>query len=183
MKLDWFKKRPVFWVVAGASVIAFLILLSALSGWIVEWLWMRQLDYGNIFWRLLSVKWALFGLAFLGVFLYLWINLRFAVRSGSVFQGDAVKISSAMARVIPVFLSLFVALIFARIFYGEWDTYLRFLWGGGFGESDPIYGLDIGFYLFRLPFYELIQGGLLGLSPDRPGHPLVSIRIFRSASG
>ncbi len=163
MKLDWFKKRPVFWVAAGASVIAFFILLSGLSGWIVEWLWMRQLDYGNIFWRLLSIKWTLFGLAFLGVFIYLWVNLRFAVRSGSVFQGDAVKISSAMTRVIPVLLSLFVALIFARIFYGEWDKYLRFLWGGGFGETDPIYGLDIGFYLFRLPFYELIQGGLLGL--------------------
>ena len=161
MKLDFSKRRSVFWIAGAASIIALFILLSGLSGWIVEWLWMRQLEYENIFWRILSIKWALFGLAFSGVFVFLWVNLRFVVRSGSLFQG---KVSPAATKAIPLSLSLFFSLIFARIFYGQWDTYLRFFWGGAFGEPDPVYGLDIGFYLFRLPFYELIQGGLLGLS-------------------
>jgi uncharacterized membrane protein (UPF0182 family) len=55
-------------------------------------------------------------------------------------------------------------LVFALIYYPEWDTYLRFGWGGTFGETDPIFNKDIGFYLFRLPFYELIQNGLTGLA-------------------
>ena len=45
-----------------------------------------------------------------------------------------------------------------------WDTYLRFRWGGTFGFSDPIFGADVGFYMFRLPFYEMIQNGLTGLT-------------------
>ncbi|MEJ2588052.1 MAG: UPF0182 family protein [Deltaproteobacteria bacterium] len=164
MKPDWFKKRPLFWVGTVASVIVFFILLSALSGWAVKWLWMRQMGYDPIFWRLLSIQWILFGLTFSGVFLYLWVNLRFALKSDSAPEGNAVRISSKMAKAVAVFLSLFVALIFARVFYGKWDTYLRFFWGGGFGQTDPIYGRDVGFYLFCLPFYELIQNGLLALT-------------------
>jgi uncharacterized membrane protein (UPF0182 family) len=56
------------------------------------------------------------------------------------------------------------ALIFALIFYAQWDTYLRFRYGGSFGLSDPLFGVDAGFYLFRLPFYELLQSSLTALA-------------------
>ena len=35
---------------------------------------------------------------------------------------------------------------------------------GIFGQADPIFGKDIGFYLFRLPFYELLRNSLAGLT-------------------
>jgi hypothetical protein len=50
------------------------------------------------------------------------------------------------------------------IFYAQWDTYLRFRYGGSFGLSDPLFGADAGFYLFRLPFYELLQSSLTALA-------------------
>lgn len=34
------------------------------------------------------------------------------------------------------------ALIFALIFYAQWDTYLSFRYGGSFGLSDPLFGVD-----------------------------------------
>jgi uncharacterized membrane protein (UPF0182 family) len=48
--------------------------------------------------------------------------------------------------------------MFAIGFYTQWDTYLRFRHGGSYGFSDPIFGIDLGFYIFRLPFWELLQG-------------------------
>ena len=59
-----------------------------------------------------------------------------------------------------VVISAGVALFFAAGFYSEWDTYLRFRYGGSFGVSDPLFGVDVGFYLFHLPFYVMLQTSL-----------------------
>ena len=60
--------------------------------------------------------------------------------------------------------SLFVALFFAFGASAQWDTYLRFRYGGAFGITDPLLGVDLGFYFFHLPFYELLQGSLTVLA-------------------
>jgi uncharacterized membrane protein (UPF0182 family) len=57
-----------------------------------------------------------------------------------------------------------MAAFFALGFYAQWDTYLRFKYGGSFGFSDPIFGVDLGFYLFRLPFYQLLQSSIVPLT-------------------
>ncbi len=61
-----------------AAAIIFLVFLFVTSGLFQQGLWMRQVGYLNIFWELLSVKWSLWALSFLVVFLYSWINFRFA---------------------------------------------------------------------------------------------------------
>jgi uncharacterized membrane protein (UPF0182 family) len=159
-----------------AAAILALIILSVLSGLIQQWLWMRQLGYQIIFWRLLTVKWSLFGLAFLIVWLYLWSNFRMTARITSALHGvidgrevqiytqNDMYLSSRMLQTSGLIIAVIVALIFALSLQPAWDTYLRFRWGGAVGLSDPIFGKDIGFYLFRLPFYELIQNSLMILA-------------------
>jgi uncharacterized membrane protein (UPF0182 family) len=123
------------------------------------------------------VRWELFALAFVVALLYLWINLRLAARNGATFRADTLRSESTVAaklgiQIAPVVLKLATAavaavaaaLIFAFIFYAQWDTYLRFRYGGSFGLSDPLFGVDAGFYLFRLPFYELLQNSLTALT-------------------
>jgi uncharacterized protein len=39
-----------------------------------------------------------------------------------------------------------------------------FRYGGSFGIADPLFGVDLGFYVFRLPFYELLQGSITVLT-------------------
>ena len=78
-----------------AAVIILLVFLIVTSGLIQQWLWMRQVGYLNIFWRLLSIKWSLVGLSFLVVFLYTWINFRFAAKTTAAFpramDGDTTR--------------------------------------------------------------------------------------------
>ena len=172
------KKSPIrtkaFWYLLVAAVIAAIIIISLISGKIVEWLWMGQLGFQTVFWKLLSVKLTLFALAFAIVFLYSWINLRVAFRNhphdgrrsqvGIVYSNGGSPVPPVYGTVVPIVCSFFLALIFGLIYYYQWDTYLRFRWGGPFGLTDPIFGRDIGFYLFRYPFYKMIQNGLVGLS-------------------
>ena len=135
----------------------------------------------GIFWTLLSVKWGIFGVTLFVSILYLWINLRFAARNidvseGSSFFSKAIRHPADTSRTINIDVSskllvsaidagiVIFSLVFALSVSGQWDTYLRFRYGGLFGVADPLFGIDLGFYLFRLPFYELLQGSITVLT-------------------
>ena len=45
----------------------------------------------------------------------------------------------------------------------EWPNILLYLKGGAFGQTDALFGNDIGFYVFEMPFYLLLRGWLMGL--------------------
>jgi uncharacterized membrane protein (UPF0182 family) len=166
--------RPLKIFILAAVVL--IILLAVVSGSIQKALWMRQLGYTGVFWTLLSVRWELFCVAFVVALLYLGINLRLAARNGATFRAGTLTSGSTVAaklglEISPAVLKLATAagaaaaaLIFAFIFYGQWDTYLRFRYGGSFGLSDPLSRVDLGLCLFRQPFYELLQGSLTGLA-------------------
>ena len=163
-------------------VIAAIVGLTVITGLIQKWLWMRQLHYLGVFWTLLSVQWAMFGVAFLCAFGFLWVNFRYAAttihalhRGNQLDRVAFVDAQSSLRKVNfdlnPKLLALVigvaaaaVSLLFALGLSSQWDTYLRFRYGGSFGFLDPLFRIDIGFYLFRLPFYELLQSAFVLLT-------------------
>jgi hypothetical protein len=175
-------------IVGAFSVIAMLAFIPSL---IQKWLWMRQLGYASVFWTLLSVRWGLFGAALVVASLYVWMNLRLAARNGATFRAGnltsdstvaarlGIQISPTILKVAFGMLAAFTALLFALNFYAQWDTYLRFRYGGSFGLSDPLFGADVAFYVFRLPFYELVQSSLTELAMVT----LVAVLVFYAYFG
>jgi uncharacterized membrane protein (UPF0182 family) len=170
--------RPII-----VAVILLVAVLVGVSGYLEKWLWMRQLDYTGIFWTLLSVQCVMFCSAFVVAFLFLWFNLRQAAKNSAAFSRDgqawrldlrrnsllsradtdtqpSIELSPRLLKAAIVLISAGVALFFALGFFAEWDTYLRFRYGGSFGVSDPLFGVDVGFYVFHLPFYVLLQSSL-----------------------
>jgi len=174
------------WLGLLIAFAAVLIVLATLPGYVQKWLWMQQLGYAGIFWTLLSVKWAMFCVTFAFGFLFLWINLRQALKSSAAFHGDlqtgpwaaepalwseagagaraGIALSPGILKLTNAAVSAFVALFLAMGAYTQWDTFLRFRYGGSFGVTDPLFGVDVGFYVFRLPFYELLQTNLMLLT-------------------
>ncbi len=75
-------RRPLGLLIIGA--ISVIGILAIVPNWIQKWLWMRQVGYSRVFWTLFSVRWELFGAAFVIALLYVWINLRFAAKTGAV---------------------------------------------------------------------------------------------------
>lgn len=165
------------WFVAIAAI----VLLTVLAGMIQKWLWMRQLHYAGIFWTLLSVQWIMFAIAFACAFAFLWFNFRFAANAvralyrnnplDRVTFVDAPRIPGKIdidihSRIVSWLIAAataFISLLFALGVSSQWDTYLRFRYGGHFGLLDPLFKTDVGFYVFRLPFYELLQGSFVYL--------------------
>jgi uncharacterized protein len=153
-----------------------LIVLAEVSGWIQDWLWMTQVGYIQVFWRILSIRFAFAGLAALIAFFYVWLNLHIALNAIFRLRGDTsegsivlytrqgIRLSAGWAKAAVLLAAAVAGLAFAMTYYFQWDAYLRFHWGGAFGQTDPVFGKDIGFYIFRLPFYEIIRNSLMALA-------------------
>ncbi|MEX0648033.1 MAG: UPF0182 family protein [Balneolaceae bacterium] len=165
-----------------------LIILSIFSSWIFEWMWMKELGYASVFWTLRSTQILLSVAAFIVSGLYLVFNfrhlakqLRFASLGGLQFQNLNINLSSEFQqkrlRQIFTLVGLGMALIFALSFFIRWDESLRFFWNISFGETDPLYGNDIGYYLFQFPFWDLIQSTLVSLAFLTTGI-LIAIYLF-----
>jgi uncharacterized membrane protein (UPF0182 family) len=164
------------------AAILVMIAVGMVTGYLEKWLWMGQLHYAGIFWTLFSVQWTMFAAAFLVVFVFLTLNLGEALRHSGILRGrntparstERARISAAelaeielspkLLRSAVVIVSLSIAWIAADAFFSQWDTYLRFRYGGSFGVADPLYGVDVGFYVFHLPFYRLLQSSLMLLT-------------------
>lgn len=153
-----------------------ITLLLVFSGGMVHLLteswWFESVGYSSVFW--LRVQWQL-GLG-LGVFaLYggvLWANYalaqrltrdrlyRFLSRYSDLTQREQLgKLLNLGVLGLIFILSLGVTLGAAT----GWQTVLQFLNPTDFDTVDPIFGRDIGFYIFQLPLWQALQGGLMGL--------------------
>ena len=163
-----------------------LVVLSTGVDWLVELLWFSQLGFDSVFWTYRLLKVGLFVAAFAVVFAYVWVNLRTlarhvdATRIIEAGRGALEQRMRALSSILPppaappradrslrlwiASLSALVAVAFAGAYYAQWDTLMRLVWAQPFGEADPIFGNDLGFYVFRVPFLEALQNGAVGLS-------------------
>lgn len=151
-----------------------LVLLSISSTWIFEWMWLDELGYSQIFWTLRGTQVILtigaFLLAaayFITNFRYLANQLKYVNLNATPLQGVNINFSSDFTnkRMKQFFTlaGLVIALLFAFSFYIRWDESLRFISGIEFGQVDPLFGNDIGFYMFDLPFLNVLQGSLVSI--------------------
>lgn len=167
--------RRLIWVPV-ILILLILLLLARLSTLLVDWLWLEELGYGIVFWRLLAIRTGLALGVWLAVFGYLWVNLRIGLGLLPVGQGEeggkVIQLHTGKRLALPrpwlrlgALLAAAVAALFpAAAAMGEWNTWMRFQWRRHFGAADPLYGNDLGFYLFQLPFWELLQNGLAGVA-------------------
>jgi uncharacterized protein len=170
--------------VTGVVIAACLIALSLASDFLVDLIWFSAVGYLDIFWTMFGSKVVLFFAVFMGSTVFLWVNgalaVRFAQRRGHLLpipfdQGPAAvwthtETLPELVRRLSVRLSwrlliAGVALVLgALIAAGEvrnWDLVLRFIHQVPYGQSDPLYGKDIGFYFFSLPAYVALKNWML----------------------
>ncbi|MDX9861817.1 MAG: UPF0182 family protein, partial [Rhodospirillales bacterium] len=84
-----FQRGPRVWFLV-AVMFLFLLVAIGLLGWTVEWLWMRERGYVEVFWRIRTTQVGLFLAALVPVFLYFWANavaVRRTVEEGRVGGG------------------------------------------------------------------------------------------------
>ena len=160
-------------------IAAFFIALWFAADFLVDWLWFSTVGYLNVFLTIFGTKVALFIAVFATSALFLWLNgalaHRLAKRKGYLppptapWGSNDQTLTAALQRLSPGlpwrFLIIASALALAALIalgeVGSWDIALRFIWQAPYGQSDPLYGKDIGFYLFSLPAYVAIKNWML----------------------
>src|SRR6266852_9537248 len=170
--------------VAVIVIVACLIALGLVSDFLVDWLWFSAVGYFDVFWTILGAKAVLFVAVFAVSTVALWVNgalaSRFARRLWPWLPA-AVGGRSASGRTLPETLSelfgpaysrlpwrfvvagvaVILGTLIAAVEAGNWDVALRFVYQAPYGLSDPLYGKDIGFYLFSLPAYVALKNWAL----------------------
>jgi uncharacterized protein len=173
------RRRIILLVVVGALIIL-AISLRFLSGLYADSLWYSSIGQHEVFSTVLATKIGLFLVFGLVFFLAMWGNLLLCNRLGPSelfldapedelvrrFQG-AVR---PYAGRLYALLSFVLALIAASAAIGRWQDYLLFSNSKSFGINDPLFGKDISFYVFRLPFLTFVVDWVLA--------SLVAIIIF-----
>ncbi len=150
-------------------IIGLLVILLLSFNWIVnvytDWLWFIELSYESVWIRQWAVRLAVFLIAFVIATAVLMINWlyarRRAIRDTSPFLPQFLSPSGIGWLITGV--ALFLAFTFASGAASQWEELLLFINRMPFEISDPIFNLDVGFYIFALPIYEFVQGWLLSL--------------------
>jgi uncharacterized membrane protein (UPF0182 family) len=183
-------RRSRILIVIGVLVLLLLITGSRLLNTYIDWLWFGEVGYRSVFSTELLTQIALFFLV--GVFVggVLAINLMIAFRTRPVFvpvsgaDDPLSRYRAAVTRRLRLFgigIPLIVGLIAGLSAKGDWQLIQLFLHGTSFGTTDPVFGKDMGFYAFTLPFVLWLKNwSALRSGPHAAGHP---DRAVRAAQG
>jgi uncharacterized membrane protein (UPF0182 family) len=161
-----------------------LIVTAGASGFVVDWAWFSTIGYVGVFWTILAAKAVLFIAVFVLSTLLFWVNgalaLRFASRRRSwlpaaldpgfatdrTSPGTPTELFAPASPMLPwrliiLAVALVAGLLIAIGETGKWDLILRFFYQTPYGQTDPLFDKDIGFYLFSLPVYIALKNSML----------------------
>lgn len=166
----WTRKRRGWGAALFIALIALLAILGQLVPFYTDWLWFQEVKLQQVFLKILQTRFLLallFGVPF---FLFLYGNLRLATRftitDVLIELEDRFGLPSRLV-IEPYFQrfllpgALLLAFFSALQASGEWEGGIRFWYWVPFKLQDPLFGKDVGFYIFRLPFLLFLYRWLM----------------------
>ena len=147
------------WLILGGFFLLFTVILPGLAVFITDFYWFESYGFESVFWKRFTARWQLFFIALVPAFLIYWYNWRSAWKNGLrlIADGSEDAAGSRVSKWALIAVAALFAAVNALNAMGSWGTFLKFMNPTSFGESDPLFGLDIGFYVFTLPFIKYIQ--------------------------
>jgi uncharacterized protein len=173
---------PRFRIIAAVVAVAMfgMTVLGLTTSFLVDWGWFASLGYAGVFWTTVSAKIAVFLAVFAASAVIFLANGAAAQRLAGVRTSfrtvpspwdtqegltPPVMIERLYRnfpwRILIVAASLGLGLLVALGEMGSWSVMLRYLYQVPYGQTDPMFGKDIGFYLFSLPLYIEVKSWLL----------------------
>ncbi|MEI7547324.1 MAG: UPF0182 family protein, partial [Actinomycetota bacterium] len=151
-------------IVVAAVIVIGLFSLRFVASFYTDYLWHQSVGRTDVFWGVLGAKATLFAL-FAGTFIVLGVlNLIIADRlAPTSFSANVHPVVERFHEFFGQRLRLFrfgvaivLGLLVALPCIGRWQDWLMFRNSKSFGISDPKFGNDVGFYMFKLPFVTFV---------------------------
>jgi len=156
------------------TIVTLGALLAAGSLFVSLWterLWFRSVDFQGVFTTVLLTRVGLFvAFGLLGglvVGANVWLAHRNRPNPLGLRRDDpAARYRVALApiaRIALIAVSLFVAFFAGLIGSSRWESFQMWRKGTAFGQKDPHFGKDIGFYVFGMPWLQFLVSFAFGL--------------------
>jgi uncharacterized membrane protein (UPF0182 family) len=163
------RPRPV------AFVLVLLVALGVVAQAVplyTDWLWFQEVGFSQVFLTTLSLRGLLFTVMLVGVVTVLYANLSFAARRAApdvlweledqLGLPGRVVIEPLLRRFLPAVV-IVIALLAAGRAIAHWEIVLGYVNATPFGSTDPLFGRDLAFFVFALPFWRLLHGWAITL--------------------
>ena len=148
---------------------AILVLLffgfTLFASYYTDWLWYKSVDITSVYSKQLLVRLALFVTFFVVSFIAIVVNAYLAYRFRPIFRNISLEQQSLdryrlaldpFRRVLLIGFGIVVGFFFGAAAMAEWRTLLGWMNRTAFGQVDPQFNLDIGFYVFSLPWWRFL---------------------------
>jgi uncharacterized membrane protein (UPF0182 family) len=158
-------------VLITAAVLA-VVLITSLRGiasfW-TDYLWFDSLGQGGVFTGRLVAQFTLV-VMFTGTFFVLqFANLLIADRVAPAFRAPGPEeevveryreLVGSRTGLVRFSVAALFALVVGAGTSGQWQSWVLFRNAVDFGQTDPLFDRDVGFYVFQLPFLSFAIGWL-----------------------
>jgi uncharacterized membrane protein (UPF0182 family) len=150
------------------TVIALVILGSVLvgmSGFYADLLWFRSVDFQSVWSTVLVTKISLFVFFGLITSLFITSNIYLAFKSRPLYAPvsiEADNLERYRGQLDPIRRWVLLAIALGFFYFSGtsgialWEKWLQFKNATSFGVKDSQFGLDISFFVFKLPFFEAL---------------------------
>ena len=169
-RLPQFRK----WNIVFYFIVFLLLSFSGKAVSIVtDFFWYKEIGFDSFFTKMVLAKLSVGATVFLTAFAFLYANLWTARRvsrlplptsgqSGTFSSQQWNDLKPFAQKALTIFCFL-TAYLMAQRSAGQWELFLKSFFAAPFGQGDPLFNLDIGFYIFKLPLYRLTANLGLGL--------------------
>ena len=144
---------------ARMYIVLLFILLVAIVGYIIyrgEYLEILEIgeNYLSIFWQNVNYTAIAFIINFIFLFCVIYINnTRIKNALKPFFDTEKKQMPKLPNKSISLILSVIVSAITTEAILNQYMLFTNSTW---FGRNDPVFGLDIGFFMFQKPFIETL---------------------------
>lgn len=157
------KKRTAAKGVITAIVVVIALFL-ALIGFITDFLWFKELGYVSVFLTKLFTQLKIGVPVFIVVTFLSYVYLKF-LKKGYFKRIESTEITDTkrLNKISWLLAIVFGILVTFVSVTGLWFEALKFAHSTGFDISDPLFKLDVSFYMFQLPFVQELAQIIIGV--------------------
>ena len=164
------------WIFIFLVIVVLIMSARTAVSYYVETLWFESLGYGGVFWKTISLGWAVFALFTVCTFLILygWFRLLLRVAAPDLRNAGTMRIGNreinlpveAAMRIGGLVIAVLIGLGAGAAMKAEWPRFALYWFQpqAASGPADPLFGHPLSFYLFTLPVWQNLSGWLLMLA-------------------
>ena len=146
-------------------IVGLLFVVPSVVGYYTDWLWFRELGYDSVFLRTINAQFTVFITTFSVVFFFIYLNMRLAGRAfvrphvvlGRGVDGRQIAFDTRRLTRFALWIALIIAIAIGLSGANDWLAWLSAFHAVPFGDRDPLFGRDVGFYVFKLPVLLILR--------------------------